>query len=172
MPEPEYTDRGAIFSPCNQYRYTLWREWGDWTLSDPQVLFIMLNPSTADAEVLDPTVRRCLGYAMDWGYRRMMVANLFALRATDPAALRQAEDPVGPDNNLAISTGAATSTLIVAAWGIHGTLKGRDQEVLEILKKWKNLFCLARTRKGIPAHPLYLKKDLVPTLYREAGQAE
>lgn len=169
MAEPEYTDRGATFSPCNRYRYTLWREWGDWTLSDPQVLFIMLNPSTADAQVLDPTVRRCLGYAMDWGFKRMIVANLFALRSTDPAALKQVEDPVGPDNDLVIGIGASTSTLIVAAWGTHGIFKGRDQEVLKIIRNWKDLYCLALTRKGIPAHPLYLKKELKPTLFREAA---
>jgi len=172
VPEPEYSNRGAIFDPEEKYRYMLWREWDkDWTITDGQVLFIMLNPSTADAEVLDPTVRRCLGYAMDWGFRRMMVANLFALRSTDPAALKQAGDPVGPDNDLAISVGVASSTLVVAAWGTHGTLKGRDREVEKIVSRWKNLFCLARTRQGIPAHPLYLKKDLEPTLYREAEAA-
>jgi hypothetical protein len=169
MPEPEYTDRGALFSPCNRYRYTLWREWDkNWKITDGQVLFIMLNPSTADAQVLDPTVRRCLGYAIDWGFKRMMVANLFALRSTDPAALRQEQDPVGPDNDLAISVGAATSTLVVAAWGTHGTLKGRDQEVIGLIRKWKDLYCLALTKEGIPGHPLYLKKDLKPALFSEA----
>ena len=169
MPEPEYTDRGALFSPCNRYRYTLWREWDEkWKITDGQVLFIMLNPSTADAQVLDPTVRRCLGYAMDWGFKRMMVANLFALRSTDPAALRQEQDPVGPDNDLAISVGAATSTLVVAAWGTHGTLKGRDQTVIEIIRKWKDLYCLTLTKEGIPGHPLYLKKDLKPALFMGA----
>lgn len=129
----------------------------------------MLNPSTADAVILDPTVRRCLGYAMDWGFKRMMVANLFALRSTDPSVLKREEDPVGEENDLAIAVGAATATLVVAAWGTHGTLKDRDRQVIEIVSRWKDLYCLALTKEGIPGHPLYLKKSLEPTLFQEAA---
>jgi hypothetical protein len=91
-PEPS----GATFDPTGAYRYALWRVWDG---NRPPLVFVMLNPSIADAERDDPTIRRCLGFACAWGYGALTVVNLFALRATCPHTLRRAADPVGPDND-------------------------------------------------------------------------
>ena len=90
--ESQEQKAGAEFSKDRKYRYRLWREWNK---TKPAVLFVMLNPSTADELVLDSTVSRCLSFAKEWGYGRLEVANLFALRATDPKELNKVEDPVG-----------------------------------------------------------------------------
>ena len=89
--------QSADFSACGTYRYALRRIW---LPAAPQVLFIGLNPSTADEKSDDPTIRRCLGFARSWGYGGLIVANLFAYRATAPSALREARDPIGPLNDL------------------------------------------------------------------------
>ena len=91
---------GATFSPCRRYRYTLWRQWDE----RPPATFIMLNPSTADETANDPTVERCQRRAQAMGYGGVRVANIFALRSTDPRALYTAEDPVGPENDHALLT--------------------------------------------------------------------
>lgn len=84
----------CTFSPCRTYRYSLVHEW-DRDL--PRVAFIMLNPSTADENALDPTLRRCLGFARSWGYGSFEIGNVFAFRATDPKAMKAAADPFGPE---------------------------------------------------------------------------
>lgn len=170
MPEPPYTSTGAEFGgPNDRYRYLLWREW------DPRkhtVVFIMLNPSTADDKILDPTVRRCLGFAMAWGYGRMEILNLFALRSTDPAALYSTPEPVGWRNDVAIARACERlDRLVVAAWGAHGGHLGRDEQVVNIVTRTcrTDLYCLnlvGETER--PGHPLYLKKDLCPFVYRRA----
>jgi hypothetical protein len=86
-----FGDRGATLSDCGRYRYRLWRRWAD----GPTVLFVMLNPSTADADVDDPTIRRCIGFARSWGAGALEVVNLYAWRATQPAELKAAVGPVG-----------------------------------------------------------------------------
>lgn len=85
--------RAAVLSPCGRYRYELTRRWAP----GPLVGWVMLNPSRADAHTDDPTVRRCVGFAHRWGYGGLIIRNLYALRATDPAALADHLDPVGPD---------------------------------------------------------------------------
>ena len=90
----------ADFSFCGQYRYTLTRVW---SLERGLVLFVGLNPSTADAERDDPTVRRCVGYARRWGFGGVLVANLFAYRATDPRDLLAVSYPIGPRNDEVIA---------------------------------------------------------------------
>jgi len=159
--EPEYTDQGATFSNDRKYRYRLWRVWD--TTKKP-ILFIMLNPSTADEHVLDPTVRRCLGYAMKWGYGRMDICNVFALRSTDPKQLYASEDPVGSENDFHIRIAARESDKIIAAWGNHAGYKNRSTEVQDLLKKPVEypVYALKITKTNQPSHPLYLKGDLVP----------
>ena len=158
------TASGAVFSPCSQYRYKLWRVW------DPAgplgcVMFLMLNPSTATATEDDPTIRRCIGYARSWGYSGLYVGNLFAYRATDPADLRRADHPVGPDNDRALRAMVAQYGLVVAAWSNHGAKFGwRVQEVLGLVEQ--PLYCLRQLRSGHPAHPLYQRKDIQPPLPR------
>lgn len=165
--------RDAAISPDGRYRYALERRWQHQL--DPRhvpgaspleavCLFVMLNPSTADHRLDDPTVRRCVGYARSWGYTALAVCNLFALRTSDPAELYRAPDPVGPDNDDWIRLYASRDPLIVCAWGTHGDYRERAGEVLDVLDG-KSLFCLGTTRSGQPAHPLYLSAGLVPERY-------
>src|SRR5262249_14212908 len=100
----EEVRRAAVISDCGRYRYSLTRRWGD--AAEPRALFVMLNPSTADAEQDDPTIRRCIGFAKAWGMGSLEVVNLYALRATDPAALLSAPDPIGPKNDTMITSAA------------------------------------------------------------------
>ncbi len=149
-------DRRAVFSPCQRYRYTLWRRW-DGALG--VVMIIGLNPSTADASRDDPTVRRCIGYARDWGYGGLFLTNLFAFRATLPAAMKAAANPIGPDNDQHLLAVAGVAALRVAAWGVGGQHRGRAAAVAAMLPC---LHCLRLSRDGHPMHPLYLPRGLQP----------
>lgn len=122
-------------------------------------MFIGLNPSTADEVQDDPTVRRCIRYAQSWGYGALCMANIFAYRATDPRIMMEAADPVGPDNDYQLVELAARASVIIAAWGVHGTFQGRGDAVRSMLP---NLHYLRLTKDGSPAHPLYLPRTLVP----------
>lgn len=148
----------AVFSPCGRYRYELWRRWAE----GPHVLFIMLNPSTADATVNDPTIRKCISYAKAWGYGALCVANLFAWRATDPKDMKAAHDPIGPENNITLHRLMSPASKIIAAWGKHGRHLDRDQRVMAMIP---SLHCLARNVDGTPCHPLYLPGSLTPTAF-------
>jgi hypothetical protein len=154
-------ETGACFDASGLYRYSLWRVWNRHT---PKLVFIMLNPSTADAEINDPTIRRCIGFAQVWGYGRLEVVNLFGLRTPDPHRLRQAPDPVGDQCDAYIQTAAQQADRIILAWGNWGNFCGRDQTVLSLLTSYK-LFCLGRNQSGQPRHPLYLKRDVEPIPY-------
>lgn len=118
-----------------EYRFRLWRTW-PMPLGVPprMVAFLMLNPSTADATRDDATVRRCIGYGRAWGFNRLEVINLFALRSTDPRALYAHPAPVGPGNDDMILAVARTAGLVVAAWGHHGVHDGRAAQVLAMLR--------------------------------------
>lgn len=122
----------------------------------------MLNPSTADERSDDPTIRRCIGFARDWGYGGVEIVNLFALRATDPRELRDAGDPVGPRNDAYVVRTAERSALVVLAWGSHGGLRARDTQVLALLSPRARLLALGWTRARKPRHPLYLRRDVRP----------
>ena len=145
--------RRAAFSRCGTYRYALWRRWDE---SRPHVLFVALNPSTADDRKDDPTIRRCIGFARDWGYGGLAVANLFAFRATLPAVLREARAPVGPRNDRWLARLAGETGLVVAAWGAYGRLADRAAEVAPWLG---DCHCLGLTAGGAPRHPLYVRRD-------------
>lgn len=149
----------ATISPCGLYRYSLRRQIRP--ASDQTCLFIMLNPSTADAKADDPTVRRCIRFASDWGYNWLTVVNLFALRATDPQSLTNAADPIGPNNDAWILDRVNAADLVVCAWGKHGALMDRAKAVLELLA-WRDLHCLALNRDGSPKHPLYVASATKP----------
>ncbi len=118
--------RRANFSRCRQYRYALWRQWGE---GDDFMLLIGLNPSTADHRQDAPTIRRCIGFARDWGYSGLCVANLFAYRATYPQDLFATADPVGPKNDQWLRRLARQADLVVAAWGNHGRFNDRALQV-------------------------------------------
>jgi hypothetical protein len=146
---------GATLSPCRTYRYSLWRVWEP---DKGMVAFCGLNPSTADETVDDPTIRRCIGFARDWGYGGLYMLNLFAFRATDPKVMKAATDPVGPDNDATLVSYQKQGVLIVAAWGNDGVFKGRAQHVLKNVLVHGPVKCLGRTKDGCPKHPLYLPK--------------
>lgn len=147
----------AIFSPCRTYRYVLRRRW-DWEM--PHVAFIGLNPSTADETKDDPTIRRCIQFAKDWGYGGLTMLNLFAFRATDPRDMLKAGDPIGPENNQHLLHESAKAGVVVAAWGTKGGK--RADEVIAMLPE---IHCLRKTKAGHPEHPLYLPKTLKPIAY-------
>ena len=149
---------GATFDITITYRYTLWR---GWSTDYPQVTFIMLNPSTADAQRNDPTIRRCIEFAQRWGFGSLEAVNLFAYRATYPVALFNAKNPVGAENDQFLMRAVARSACVVAAWGTKGTLLDRDKHVLQLLASWPNVHCLGVTKGGHPRHPLYVKSDTV-----------
>lgn len=157
-------ERGAEISADGQYRYLLTRRWAPKEAGT--VCWLMLNPSTADASQDDNTIRRCMTFSESWGYDAMCVVNLFAFRATAPAGMKIALDPVGPENDAAILAATIKSAITVAAWGNHGKFRNRAGEVRQLLMYHKiPLYCLERTagRTGQPKHPLYLKGDLSPT---------
>ncbi len=146
--------RHADISECGQYRYRLERMWDVSVFN--HLVYIMLNPSTADGLKDDPTIRRCCSIAKGLGFGGIYVVNLFAYRATDPKKLKLVDFPIGPDNDSWLLAVGQKST-VVAAWGTHGTLYGRDKEVLRLLKSHKRkVYCLGITKKGHPKHPLYL----------------
>lgn len=148
-------DVGAAFSPDRNYRYALWRRWEQ---NAPYALFIGLNPSTADEREDDHTIRRCKRFAADWGYGAVYMANLFALRATDPKIMLAHDEPIGPDNDVWLQDLARGAGVIVGAWGAHGGHMQRDERVMTLLDAHK-LMCLGTTKDGKPRHPLYIKAD-------------
>jgi hypothetical protein len=144
--------RDARFSRCRLYRYALWRRWSD----GPQVLFVMLNPSTADETHDDPTVRRCIGFAQAWGFGAIAVGNLFALCTSSPSALQAAKLPIGNMTDRWLARLQAESSVVVAAWGNHGTFCGRST----VVRAWlREPHVLGVTRRGEPRHPLYARCD-------------
>ena len=152
----------AFLDPTRKYRYSLGRMVSD---LDGTVCFILLNPSTADSEYDDATVRRCIGFCQDWGFGNLQIVNLFSLRATSPKKLPRARNPVGKLGDSSITAACKTSHRIVAGWGNHGGLQARSSEVLKLLFPFREkLFCFGLTSLGEPRHPLYLKKTalLIP----------
>jgi hypothetical protein len=172
-------ERAHQFSPCRKYRYTLWREWHKDTLNlsaDDEartihqfVQFIGLNPSTADEVQDDPTVRRCIQFAKDWGYGAMCMTNIFAFRATDPTNMKAEVSPVAEldlrhlqnENDTWLQRISRSAGLIICAWGRHGNHLKRHERVLDLLSDRK-LHCLSVNADGTPAHPLYLPSILKP----------
>jgi hypothetical protein len=147
----------AVVSSDKQYRYQLARRWGK---AGKTIAFICLNPSTADADTDDPTVRRCIGYTKYWGGTQLLVGNLFGYRATDPRQLLKVEDPVGLENDIWLSKIIDNSDIALAAWGVLGSLRQRDAEVLT--RYSEQLYALRLTKNGSPSHPLYLSAALKP----------
>ena len=155
--------KGAEFSDCGRYRYRLWR---NWSAFGRVVAFIGLNPSTADAEKDDPTIRRCIGFAKAWGFDGLVMLNAFAFRATDPAVLLHQQKPNGDGNNLAIRTACEHAAAVIAAWGVHCPIN-RAEAVCQLVNR--PIHCLGRTKDGHPRHPLYVKGDTPRELFWSPG---
>jgi len=153
---------GAIFDINGKYRYSLWRAWSAY---HPRIAFVLLNPSTADEQRNDPTIRRCMGFARTWNFGSVEVVNLFAYRATDCRELLKKDDPVGEENNYYLIQAVERCSTVVVGWGTRGTLLGRDGKVLSLLADTKDVFCLGITKDGQPRHPLYVKGDSVLVPY-------
>lgn len=154
-------ERSAVISDDGMYRYRLDRWWGD----GPRVVWVMLNPSTADAEQDDPTVRRCIGFSRSWGYDGLTVVNLYPFRATDPAVLEMWLDGNGgeelAENTAMIIVAAHQAPLVVAAWGATRGADGAG--ALRGLRPWiPQWHHLGLTGGGFPRHPLYVRGDTLP----------
>ncbi len=151
---------GARFSSCRRWRYLLWRRWDE---AKPVANFLMLNPSTADEFQLDPSCTRARVYAERWGYGALIVTNLFGWRATDPAEMKVAREPIGRGNDRAILAAAREAQIVVCAWGNHGAHLGRSAAVKKMLVDTGiRTFVLRVNACGEPAHPLYLPAKLKP----------
>lgn len=154
--------RSATFDATRTYRYALERRWSE---ASPAV-FVMLNPSTADANADDPTIRRCTAFAKREGCGGLIVVNLFALRATDPQELYSHPDPVGPQNDGILYEATHQGSPLIAAWGAHGTLHDRAETVARLLE-FNDVMCLGTTKNGHPRHPLYVHGNTPLTVWRE-----
>jgi hypothetical protein len=157
----------ALFGADTRYRYRLWRLWASETSDLPVVKWIMLNPSTADSSKDDPTIRKCKKFARRWGYGGIFVANLFALRATNPKELYKVDlaTAIGPGNDGHILQILASHPgPNIAAWGQHGNLGGRAKALMDLCKAHEiKLQALKIAKDGVtPWHPLYLKDDSIP----------
>jgi hypothetical protein len=133
-----------------------------WKKELPTLGVIMLNPSIADAEIDDPTIRRVCDFADRWGYGRIIVGNLYAAVSTDPNKLKEMKDPIGPHNNAFLEFMKTISAKIIAGWGT----KANENRVREVVAFMKPLFAFKLTKKGHPSHPLYLPKTIEPVQYK------
>ena len=160
----------AVFSEDRRYRYLLRRRVGE---SDRQALFVMLNPSKADEERNDATIRRCIGFAREWGFGNLEVVNLFALMSTNPKVLLKAKKPVGPENDAAIRAALEVADTVVLAWGNHALdHKERAVAVTEMARKAARPYCFGLTVKGAPRHPLRLSKTATLEPFHERGLSQ
>jgi len=148
--------KDAILDKNRKYRYMLKRQWGE--RNDNFVNFVLLNPSTANETVDDPTIKACVKFSQNLGYDGFYVTNLFAFRTKSPEVLKKSENPIGDENDKYIKRYALKSKLVVIAWGNHGNFLNRNNEVLKILSEIKTPHCLAVTNSGSPKHPLYIKR--------------
>ena len=163
MGEPRYYEATATFDALRHYRYPLVRAG---VAERPRGASGIRPPSTADESSLDPTLRRCLGYARAWGFGSFEIGNLFAFRSTEPKWLSREKDPVGPANDRALAEVAGRAKLVVCGWGTWGWLHGRGGVVQERVLAGFDLHILKLTQDGHPSHPLYLRGDLQPVLWR------
>lgn len=151
-------NKAAILSDDRKYRYVLWRNWDK---TKGEVVFIGLNPSTADETEDDPTIRRCISFATYWGFGGVCMLNLFAYRATQPNEMKNAVDPIGPENDYYLMKYIQNVPLVIACWGNHGAYMGRHLFFEHI----PDIVCFGTTKTGQPKHPLYLKSDSVLVPY-------
>lgn len=169
--EPALPGYPCAFSDDRRYRYVLWRCWGD--SSSRYLMVVGLNPSTADETQDDPTIRRCVRFARDWGFGALCMTNLFAFRATDPAVMKAEVDPEGPDNDEWLKRLATGAGLVLAAWGVHGMYMGQSGWAIGTFRDMGvQLHALGTTKDGHPRHPLYMPKAAQPQPYPTSRQED
>jgi len=165
-----FLESSAEFSLCRIWRYSLIRRWKS---GSRLLMFVGLNPSTADEFKNDPTVRRVMGFARQWKYDGLVMMNIFAYRATDPKVMKTVVDPVGPENDAWLLKMAGATIMqgcpIIAGWGAHGVHLRRDSVVIELLSEF-DLYCLGKTKGGYPKHPLYLRSDTTIGMFSSKGK--
>ena len=149
--------KDAVISDSGFYRYELSRIWDH---SKPLVMFVMLNPSTADSNEDDPTIRRCIGFAKSWGYGGLYVGNLFGYRSTDPKKLLLVSHPIGSENKYHLKLMADRCETIICAWGNPVIVKKTNRSWRDLLFLNKELRYIKKCKDGTPSHPLFLKGDL------------
>jgi hypothetical protein len=154
--------KDAIIDKSGKYRYMLTRQWG---AGNNFINFILLNPSTADHQIDDPTVKSCIALTVNNGFDGFYITNLFAFRATQPSDLKKASDPFGPENEKYLKRYNKLCSITIVAWGNHGSFLGGSERVLDIFKR-KPLHCLAKNKSGAPKHPLYVRRDTKPVLFQ------
>jgi hypothetical protein len=166
----------AEFSADRRYRWWLSREWdegGTWCA------FIGLNPSTADENADDPTIRRCINFARSWGHNGLLMLNLYAYRATDPREMWDAQNKgisiSGVQNYfsdliLRPTTQFPQVSRLIAAWGTGGGERGKEFGIAARMVGVK-LDCLMKTKHGHPQHPLYLPSGLLPEPWNYRSEA-
>lgn len=159
------TGSSAVIDDTGQYRYELIREWDR---TKPKLAWLMLNPSTADAEQDDPTIRRCVGFSKSWGFGSLIVVNVFAYRTTYPQELKRVgfDKAIGPENADAIRSAYVRSGCMVAAFGAHSEARRRVHWYIA-KRHLRRLWCLGRTKDGSPKHPLYVAANVWPTVWHE-----
>ena len=153
----KYLKKGAALSRCGQYRYALWRDWPLEGMRRGRALFIGLNPSTADGQQDDATIRRCVGFARSWGCTGLVMLNAFAYRSRDWRKLLQSPDPIGPRNRAAFEFYRGRVDIIVAAWGAFPLMEERAPILVEWLAD-APVWCLGWNKGGSPKHPLFVPK--------------
>lgn len=158
-------EKSAEISKCGRYRYLLSR---NWDFDRPACIFIGLNPSTADADVDDPTIRRCVGFARRLGMGGIAMYNLYAWRDTSPKALFAAkangQDIVGPYNDFFLRLNIHSDSCVIAAWGANAP-EDRVRDVRRLLGGMR-FMALATNKDGSPKHPLYIRADSTPKPWR------
>lgn len=152
--------KSAVISADGKYRYRLYRQWNETVLSNTRpklIMWLMLNPSTADANKDDRTITRCINFSKDWGYDGMWVGNLYAIRSTDPSilAVTGANDARGPENDVNLWHMSKECERVVCAWGTMGG----PTVPLSLYMPMEGFWCLSKTKHGAPRHPLYVKKS-------------
>ena len=150
-------ENACTFSPCRRSRYSLIHQMRP---GGRRLVWIGLNPSTADEQQLDPTLRRIRAFSLVWGFDEFVMLNLFAYRTKDPALMKAQADPVGPRNDATLLKHARAAERVIAAWSRDGAHQGRAGHVQKLLAG--RLECLRRNADQSPAHPLYLPGTLRP----------
>jgi hypothetical protein len=158
-----YLENDAVISDCENYRYLLRRTW-DYT--KPRALYVMLNPSTADAYKDDATIRSCVRLAIGLGYGSMEVVNVFGYRATKPDELLKQADPIGPMNQYAVEAAVGRCDVVICAWGAFPLARQHATPIINAIRSMRPAaYCFGKTKDGSPKHPLYIKSGTPLTTF-------